>query len=346
MAKLFKRKNSLYWWIDYTYKGKRRRYSLKVTDKATALKIKAKIEAEIALESHDIKLPSPVKFPELVSEFLSWSRRNKKPSAHRRDKTSARILLDFFGSIDIKNITSQDIERFKEYRLSQGVLKQTINRDLSCLRKMLNLAIEWGYIKNRPKIKLFREPPGRLRFLSRDEISRLLDAAARSKSPYLLPAIMIALHTGMRKSEILSLRWRDIDFENNFIRIDTSKTGKRRLIPIHPELREYLLSLPRRGEYAIGGEKPVTDIKKAFQNACRKAGIKDFRFHDLRHTFASHLVMSGTPLHVVKELLGHKTLDMVQRYAHLSPDYLGKVMNAVTLMAHQKSQQSKSDGNK
>jgi integrase len=143
---------------------------------------------------------------------------------------------------------------------------------------------------------------------------------------HLKPIVITALNTGMCRGEILSLKWDNVDMKHGFILLDKTKNGELREIPINATLRATLEALPRRIDGGHVFVNPVTggpygDIKTGFNRACKKAGIKDFHFHDCRHTFASHLVMAGVDITTVKELLGHKTLTMTLRYAHLAPSH-------------------------
>lgn len=140
-----------------------------------------------------------------------------------------------------------------------------------------------------------------------------------------------ALNTGMRKGEILSLKWDHVDLKHGFILLDITKNGERREIPINTTLRHSLQGLTRRLDVPFvffddNTRKPFCDIKRSFHTALRRAGIRDFRFHDLRHTFASHLVMAGVDLTTVSRLLGHKSLTMTLRYAHLAPSHMVKAV--------------------
>jgi len=144
--------------------------------------------------------------------------------------------------------------------------------------------------------------------------------------------VIVALNAGMRKAEVLLLKWDNVDLKHGFILLEITKNGERREIPINDTVREALRSITRRLDvpyvfYDPKTGKPYQDIKRSFASACRRAGIKDFRFHDLRHTFASHLVMIGTDITTVKELLGHKTLTMTLRYAHLAPSHKVKAVD-------------------
>ena len=209
---------------------------------------------------------------------------------------------------------------------------------------MLRLAEEWGYIARVPKIRLSKEPEGRLRFLSLDEIERLLVACEdrRRKSPYLLPIVTLALHTGMRKGEIRRLTWQHVDFARGVLLLEQTKSGRRREVPMNRAVYDALQPLYAAARAALPkpslGEKAADpsglvfckrhsdgawgNIRTAFEGACREAKIPDFRFHDLRHTCASWLVMKGRSLKEVQELLGHREFTMTLRYAHLSPDRL------------------------
>jgi integrase len=166
---------------------------------------------------------------------------------------------------------------------------------------------------------------------------------------HLRAIVTCALHTGMRKGEILGLTWDRVDFSNGFILLDKTKNGERREVPINQTLRETLLELfqgtkerPRRIDipfvfYDPANGKAYKDVKRSFHSACRRAKITDFRFHDLRHCFASHLVMAGQDITTVKELLGHKTLTMTLRYAHLAPSHKVKAVEVLDSILNEKS---------
>lgn len=215
------------------------------------------------------------------------------------------------------------LEECKAQRL-ETVTPATVNREITCIRHMFAKAIEWGYVRRNPlkEVKKLKEPPGRLRYLTREEIAALLDAC----NHHLRPIVVAALNTGMRKSEILSLKWRDLDLKNRRITVTNTKNNEIRVISINKTLYRELLGLDRtaRSEYVFshGKGEPYGDVKKGFTSAVRKAGIKDFRFHGLRHTFDSHLVMQGVDLRTVQQLMGHKEIKMTMRYAHLSPKHV------------------------
>ncbi len=203
----------------------------------------------------------------------------------------------------------------------------TINRLIATIKHMFTKAAEWDMVEEQTlkrirKVKMLPENNRRLRYLSKEECRDLVNSC----ESHLKPIMITALNTGCRKREILNLKWDNVDLKHGFILLDRTKNGDRREIPINDTLRNTLQAITRRLDipyvfYDPKAGKPYKDVKRSFATACRKAKIKDFKFHDTRHTFASHLVMAGVDLTTVKELLGHKTLTMTLRYAHLAPSH-------------------------
>jgi integrase len=181
-------------------------------------------------------------------------------------------------------------------------------------------------------VRFFRVNNQRLRFLDRDEEAKLLSAC----SPSIKPIIVTALNTGMRRGEILALQWEQVDFANELITVKDSKNGEPRNIPMNSCLADLFrtVRIDSQSPYVFHSRNGsrYKSIQWAWCEALRKAGIHDFRFHDLRHTFASRLVMAGVDLVTVKELLGHKSINMTMRYSHLSQDHKKK---AVRLLSRQ-----------
>ena len=219
------------------------------------------------------------------------------------------------------------IEHFKSSRIDKdGVSSSTVNRDLACLKRMYNLAIRWGFAEDNPvnKVYFFKENPGRLRYLTTEEISLLLSVCPL----YLKDIVEFVIHTGLRRGELFSLKWKDIDSKNRLLVVKNTKNNENRVIPLNEIALNVLRRVPRQlhNEHvfttpATKQGSQVNDVKKSFKTALKKARIEDFRFHDLRHTFASHLIMAGVDLTTVRELMGHKDIRMTLRYSHLSPDH-------------------------
>ena len=255
-----------------------------------------------------------------------------KRSWRTSDYNYLKNLIPFFGEKFLYEITSQMIECYKIARKAQ-VSVASVNRELACLKCMFNRAIDWGIAKDNPvrKVKFFKENNWRLRYLEKEEIAKLL-----ANCPPMLHAIVtIAANTGMRKAEIQNLKWGDVNFHRGFITLRRTKNGEKRFIPMNQIVRETLISVrkqPQSSYIFCGKEDLPFNFRKSFDTAVKKSGILNFRFHDLRHTFASHLVMAGVDLNTVRELLGHKTVGMTLRYSHLSPDHKTR---AVELLGNQ-----------
>ena len=213
----------------------------------------------------------------------------------------------------------------------------TVNRYLAALSHVFTIAVnEWGWLDDSPmqKVGTLRESRGRVRYLSDDERERLLEECKRSRSPYLHLIVLTALSTGMRQSEILSLKWDDINLQLGRVIIQHTKNGERRTVPLTglalDVMREH--GKNRHTDLIFPGADPLKpmDIRAAWEYAVQRADIKDFKFHDLRHTAASYLVMDGATLVELAEILGHKTMQMVKRYAHLSESHIAGVVSSMT----------------
>lgn len=321
------RKRGKTWYVDFRCKGRRTRKAAGKI-KSVAEAVLKDIEVKIAKGEHLRVYDEPkILFRDFSKEYLKYSKANKSPTSFERDVSIMYHLLQAFGDKFLTEITSALIERYKQRRL-QSIKPATVNRELACLKHMFSMAQNWEYTKENPvkKVKLLKEPPGRLRYLTEKEIQDLLTVCQGR----LYSIVFTALYTGMRKSELLYLRWKDIDFQNKTITLRKTKNNEMRIIPVNETLwREFrLLYLKRRGPYVFSNrEKPYQNLDNAFAKALKEAGIKDFRFHDLRHTFASHLVMKGVDIRTVQKLMGHKNIKMTLRYAHLSPDHERTAIN-------------------
>lgn len=211
----------------------------------------------------------------------------------------------------------------------------TVNRYLAAFSHVITVAMkDWGWIDYNPvhAVAKFKEPKGRTRYLSDDERSRLLEACKNSKNQYLFPIVAIAIATGMRKGEILSLTWDNIDVERGIAYIFETKNSEPRGVPLADLALSLLIKLRHHrsnvSNYIFpspNGDWPI-DIRSAWEVARIRAGLKGFRFHDLRHTTGSYLAMNGASLPEIAAVLGHKTYEMVKRYAHLSDQHTAGVV--------------------
>ncbi len=310
------------WYIDYYDQFNRRHREGVGPNKRAAEQALAKRKTEVAENKFlDRKKQEKIRFTHFAHQFIEYySKPNKR--SWKRDTQLVNNLVSFFHEKLLHELTPLDIEKYKKERI-KTVAPATVNRELACLKTIFNKAIEWGKVEQNPvrKVKLYQENNRRVRYLESEEIDKLL----RECSGHLNPIVTTALNTGMRRGEILNLKWEDVDIHQRLIYIIHSKSGEKREIPINSLLLELLKRLRRssRSDYVFCHEdgSPFSKVDKGFRGACKRAGIKNLRFHDLRHTFASHLVMNGVDLKTIQELLGHKSLEMTLRYAHLSPDH-------------------------
>lgn len=204
------------------------------------------------------------------------------------------------------------------------------NRYLASLSAVLGVARkEWQIISANPaaQVKKRREPKGRIRFLDQDERRRLLAAVGQADDWRLAPLVALALYTGARAGELLSLRWSDIDLQRRFATVHGTKNGETRSLPLAAPAFEALRGLHRSRrrigtELVFAGSTDAVFPRRAWEEAVRRAELDDFSFHDLRHSAASYFAMTGASMRDLAELLGHKTLAMVKRYSHLTRDHL------------------------
>ena len=270
----------------------------------------------------------PIRFKDFAEKYLDRSS-HKTPKTLNTDRSRIKYLNEFFGDKLLSSINPGMIEEFK-ITLEGKVSPATMNHYLKLLRAMFRKAEFWGYLVRSPfqGISFYREPPGRERVLAKEELEKLLPYC----NPTVRLAILIGYFSGMRKGEILNLRWDDLDLRNGFITIRSTKSGEARTVPLNPVLAKELKNFPRhlKSKYVIhdpNSGEPIGDFKKAWGNAVKKAGIENFHFHDLRHSFASNLAMSGADPLTIKRFTGHKTLAMVSRYAHISDGHLQEAIS-------------------
>jgi integrase len=282
-------------------------------------------------------------------------RYHKEVLAHRDNPVNQNTYLKYWketlGDYRLADITPSLIVEHRnalvgmQNKYGRTIGLATANRYSQALGHVFTVAMkEWGWINQNPvaNIAKYKEPRGRVRFLSDEERAGLLEACKESDNPFLHTVVVLALSTGARKMEILGLKWQDIDFERSQIVLHETKNGERRVLPLQGYalalVREYAKVRTLGCDYVFPSKKasknaqgkiiyqPI-DIRTSWENALKKAGIEDFRFHDLRHSAASYLAMNGASLAEIAEVLGHKTLQMVKRYAHLSEAHTHNVVS-------------------
>jgi integrase len=337
----FRRKGSVLYW-EFMFKGERYSIRLGKITKSEARSIVADIKAKIIRGEWGKEGNPPIK--ELIEEYRNWyvNFTRARERSVQTELARLRRLEEFFGKIRVGELTAGDVERYKRKRLREGVHKNTINRELRILRGVLSRAKRAGLFTGEVlKIELFRkQEEERLRFLTPEEAGRLLEACP----DWFRPAVFFALNTGLRAGEIFSLRWENVDFQNRVIRVEArnTKTGDTYTVPMNDGVKKLLEELKRKQEekgidhgYVFTNSKGLPykyedkTYRKVFKTACRKAGIEDFRFHDLRHTFASWVAISSRDIYAVQKLLNHRDIRSTKRYAHLTEKYLKEVVNSL-----------------
>lgn len=261
-----------------------------------------------------------IAFNEAAEAFLAYSRSRKK--SFRRDVQVVGHLKEFFGDCLLESLTLDQVEKYFVFRRDQrqrvgfGLKGATLNREVACLKTIIHRAVLNRQLDRHPLegFKLLKED-SRSRTLTQDEYKRLFSQC----SGHLKPIVQLAYVTAMRKGEIIGLKWEQVDFQNKVIVLnaESTKTQEKREIP----LDEVLLGILRRVPRTLGSQfvftfkgKPIGNIRKAFMGACERAGIKDFRFHDLRHCGVTNLRKAGVPDNVIMSISGHKTTAMFRRY--------------------------------
>lgn len=254
----------------------------------------------------------------LLKIYLEYSETNKK--SYQSDVSRTKLIKQYFGETTlIKEITPEKIEKFKVFLLEQNRSTMTINRYLEQLKTAFRMAVDNNYLIKNPcqNIKKFPIKNYSVRYLKQEEEERLFKVLPE----YLKGIVIIALNTGLRKSNILELRWEQINFDFNFIEILENKGNKHLLIPLNEKLKEFFNATSESGRKGYIFKNPETglpyrDIKKSWARALKSANIENFRFHDLRHTVGTRLAEQSVPINVIKELLGHSDVHTTMRYVH------------------------------
>tara|TARA_B100000315_G_scaffold257886_1_gene308233 strand:- start:908 stop:1972 length:1065 start_codon:yes stop_codon:yes gene_type:complete len=263
---------------------------------------------------------------EYAKEYIEWYKSKNKGWKLTRASQIKKFTKKFKSEL-LSNIKQLDIENYITERqkeispYSKKIIKKgTVDADIVAIKHFFNKAIEWEYLKENPtkNIKKFNESNIRVRFLEYEEVERLVSNC----DPYLKSIVQCAVLTGMRKSEILNLNWFQVDLKKRLITLPEQKNKEIGYVYISDELLNLLekLKKERKSEYVFTNENggKISSFKRSFKTALKRSNIANFRFHDLRHTFASLLVKNGVHPMIVQRLMRHKSLDMTMRYSHLS----------------------------
>lgn len=319
------------WWIDYrSSAGRRHRERVGRRDEALELLVQRKREVN---EGNFIAPRAGSRtFRELAHSALEHKKLRLAPQSYETDVRRLDPLLRSLGALSVEQVTFELLDKtFADLKRS-GLSGSTVNRYRALVSSIFTYAVRSGLAQTNPiaRVKRFRENESRVRYLLADEETKLR-AVIRRECPDREPELDLALYTGMRRGEQFTLKWSDVDLDRGILTV-RGKTG-RRFIVANSSAIEALQKLGRRRERERDGAEASAyvcdettndaqrDWRRWFEKSVRAASVKNFHWHDLRHTFASRLVMAGVDIRTVQELLGHRSILMTMKYAHLSPDH-------------------------
>lgn len=315
---LYKRPDSSFYWVKF---GKDVQESTGTADKVKAQEYHDKLKASL-WEQKRLGVKPRYSWQQAAGR---WIEETCHKATHHQDLAKLKWLHSLLGDLMLDEITLDVISRIKEARL-KDVGKSTTNRYLALVRAILKRSVdEWDWLEKSPKVKLFKEPEGRIRFITPEQVQTLL----RELPVHQQDMVLFALLTGLRQSNVVKLEWPQINLSQAHMWVDAANSKSRKPISV-PLNREAMAVLQRQlGKHSLRvftfAGKPISNANtRAWRKALKRAGIKDFRWHDLRHTCFSWHRMNGTPTHEIQQLGGWKSSTMVERYAHLAPDHLAK----------------------
>ena len=354
-------KGAIKYYFYYRLNGKQRNYLIGSADSMTPAQARdlAKEKAGLVASGVDVQVQRAEERKAEVRRSLTLGKYLEEhykdylfamnPKTAKQSYQSIANTFAFLADKPLEDIKAWDIQQWVTEKRKLGRAPATIEYTFIRLKAALNRAVEWEFIEshNLSSVKIAKEDNTRIRYLSESEEAALLSALAAREAQlcedndshqyadFFTPLITLAMHTGMRKGEMLMLRWESVSFKNRYLTIlsENAKSKKKRTIPMNDTVFNMLSQWRAQNlneEYVFVHEgKRVSFFQYPWQNLLKAAGIENFRFHDLRHHFASKLVMAGVDLNVVRELLGHADLKMTLRYAHLAPAHTAAAVQLI-----------------
>jgi integrase len=316
---LYKRKDSAVWWVKLHHSGKVVQKSTGSADKVRAQEYHDRLKASL-WEQERLGTRPRYSWQQAAGR---WIEETSHKATHKEDIAKLKWLHSILGELMLDEISLDVIARIKAARLKEAG-KTTANRFLALVRAILKRAVdEWDWLEKAPKVKLFKEAEGRIRFITPEQVQSLIHELPAHQQDM----VLFALQTGLRQANVVKLEWAQVNLEQAHMWVNAAQSKNRKPIAV-PLNREALAVLHRQlGKHPVRvftfSGKPIANANtRAWRNALKRAGIEDFRWHDLRHTWASWHRMNGTPTHELQQLGGWKTGAMVDRYAHLASDHL------------------------
>ena len=325
---LFKRNDSPNWWVKLSHKGRRIQQSSGTPDKAKAREWHDKLKASL-WEQERLGIKPSRTWNEAVVRYLAETTHKASQFA---DKAHLRWMDRFLGGMQLGAINRDVLDRVFSARQAEGVANSTVNRTMEIARAVLRRAAnEWEWLDRVPRVRMLPEPKRRVRWLTRDEADRLIGELPE----HLKAMVRFSLETGLRRSNVTGLEWTQVDLARRTAWIHPDQAKARKAIAVPLSAAAVVVLRDRIGKHSTRvfsfRGKPVHQVNtKAWRLALVRAGIAEFRWHDLRHTWASWHVQAGTPLHVLQELGGWECVEMVRKYAHLSTVHLADYVDRVS----------------
>lgn len=317
---LFKRKDSSVWWIKISLNGRIVQKSTGTPDKNKAQEFHDRLKAQL-WEQSKLGVKRRYSWNEAV---VRWLNETHNKATRADDLGNFRWLDQFLNGIVLEDINHNVLDKIIQAKLTTKVKNSTVNRMLALIRAILRKAVlEWEWLEKVPKIRLLPEPSRRIRWITQDEVDQLL----LELPDHLKAMVRFSLETGLRQANVTGLQWTQIDLTRRCAWIHPDQAKARRAIAVPLSSSAVVIIREQLGKhlthvFTYQGNSVTQVNTRAWRQALQRAGIKDFRWHDLRHTWASWHVQAGTPLHVLQELGGWESVEMVRRYAHLSSEHL------------------------
>lgn len=317
---LYKRKDSPYWWVKLSHNGRSIQKSAGTSDRTKAREYHDKLKAQLWDTTRLGVKPCRI-WEEAV---VRWLDEKEHKTSIADDRRNFRWLDSMLAGVKLGDINRDLVDRITQVRKKEGVSNGTVNRTLALLRSVLRAAMnEWEWLDKAPKVRLLHETKGRVRFLSSEELARLL----AELPPHLRAMSAFSILTGARQRNVRELRWSQVDLDRRLVWIhpDEAKARKGIAIPLTDEAVQIVRAQQgNHPEFVFTyRNKPVRWIHNtAWRGALKRAGIENFRWHDQRHTWATLHAQAGTPMHVLQELGGWASPEMVKRYAHFTAGHL------------------------
>jgi integrase len=319
---LYKRKDSSIWWVRFTNKGERIQLSSGTSERIKAEEYEAKLRSNL-WEQERLGVKPTYQWNDAVVRYL---RETKHKASQVSDIFHLRWLDKYLNGVELHTIKRDLLDKISAAKQDEGVENSTVNRMQEIIRALLRKACnEWEWIDRVPMVRMLPEPTKRVRWLTREEADILI----ADLPSHLADMVRFSLETGLRRANVTGLLWSQVDLERKMAWIHPDQAKARKAIPV-PLSNAAIVTLRKQvGKHPVRvftyNGNPVIQVNtKTWHKSLKRLGIENFRWHDLRHTWASWHIQEGTPLHVLQELGGWSTPEMVQKYAHLSGEHLAQ----------------------